>query len=606
MRHVLVAALLCCASVGHAVAQAPRLVTNDNRHAAGTLKNGVLQLEMELTTAMWHPDRDEDPGIEVMAFAESGKAALLPAPLIRVPRGTVVRTRLRNTLSESMVVYGLHTSHAMADTVRLEPGETRELTLSAGAPGNFTYGAFRQFRVASPENPTSGSDMPTSGAFVVDEAGARATDRVFVINMMVRAIRAPSRAGRTNIIATLNGRAWPNNERPVHNVGDTVTWRVINASLIPHPMHLHGFYFDVLSRMHPAVAEDSIFTAQQVRKAVTERLEPFGTMTIRWVPERAGNWLFHCHLPVHTALRAPFGEMKASAEKHVHDAVHGMQNLMMGVQVNGPAPRDVADRRHLRLLVEGGDSLPGDLGPRYRYLLDGRPNPKAAGPVIVLQQNQPTAITVVNRTREPTAVHWHGIELESFNDGVAGFGGFGGRITPLIAAGDSFVARMTPPRTGTFIYHTHVDELRQMGGGLYGTLLVVPPGGRYDENNERVVLLGSASDTAAILFNGEYQPDMQLKAGQTYKLRFVHIMIARPAMFALLVGPDGKPEQWTLVAKDGADLPAHQRKLAAARQPMANGETYDFLFTPRAPGTWRLETRAGNGNLFGHMTITAR
>ena len=243
---------------------------------------------------------------------------------------------------------------------------------------------------------------------------------------------------------------------------------------------------------------------------------------------------------------------------------------------------------------------------RYRYLLDGMPNTKAAGPVIVLQQHQPTAITVVNRTSEPTAVHWHGIELESFNDGVAGFGGYGGRITPLIAAGDSFVARMTPPRAGTFIYHTHVDELRQMGGGLYGTLLVVPPGGRYDESNERVILLGSASDTAGILFNGEYQPDMQLEAGKTYKLRFVHIMIARPAMFALLVGPDGKPDQWTLVAKDGADLPAHQRKPANARQPMSNGETYDFLFTPRAPGTWRLETRAANGNLFGHMTITAR
>jgi FtsP/CotA-like multicopper oxidase with cupredoxin domain len=29
-------------------------------------------------------------------------------------------------------------------------------------------------------------------------------------------------------------------------------------------------------------------------------------------------------------------------------------------------------------------------------------------------------ITVCNRLREPTTVHWHGIELESLVDGVSG------------------------------------------------------------------------------------------------------------------------------------------------------------------------------------------
>ena len=35
-------------------------------------------------------------------------------------------------------------------------------------------------------------------------------------------------------------------------------------------------------------------------------------------------------------------------------------------------------------------------------------------------ENEPVAITVVNRMAERTAVHWHGIELESYYDGVAG------------------------------------------------------------------------------------------------------------------------------------------------------------------------------------------
>jgi FtsP/CotA-like multicopper oxidase with cupredoxin domain len=492
----------------------------------------------------------------------------------------------------------------MADSLRIAPGETRVLELRAAAPGNYVYGLLRQLRVASPENPATGNDMVAAGAFIVDDAASRTVaDRVLVINMMVRHKPQLDAHGMTAIIATINGRAWPHSERMTHQPGDTIVWRVLNATLIPHPMHLHGFYFDVLARGSDAI--DTIYSPQQVRKAVTERLLPYSSMTMRWVPERAGNWLFHCHLPLHTALRAPLGPLKAS-QPHVHDVLHGMSNLMMGVTVSGDAGPDVAARRQLRLEVTGGDSLPGDVRPRYRYLLNGEANSRAAGPALTLQQDQPTAVTVVNRTRESTAVHWHGIELESYHDGVAGFGGNGTRISPLIAPGDSFVARMTPPRAGTFIYHTHVDEMRQMGGGLYGALLVLPPGQSFDEQNERVIVLGSASDTSQILFNGEYQPDMQLNLGRTYRLRFVHIMIARPAMYVVLLNAEGRPEQWTLVAKDGADLPPHQRALTPALQRMGNGETHDVLFTPRVAGRYRLEARAANHTPFGYMTLTVR
>ena len=80
----------------------------------------------------------------------------------------------------------------------------------------------------------------------------------------------------------------------------------------------------------------------------------------------------------------------------------------------------------------------------------------------------PVSITVVNSTPEPTAVHWHGIELESYFDGVAGFSGNASRASPIIAPADSFEARFTPPRAGTFIYHTHIDELRQQPAGMAG------------------------------------------------------------------------------------------------------------------------------------------
>ena len=60
-----------------------RVRPNDNRHAAGTMRDGVLDLQLEARTATWHPDGDDAPGAEMMAFAEVGKAAQIPGPLIR-------------------------------------------------------------------------------------------------------------------------------------------------------------------------------------------------------------------------------------------------------------------------------------------------------------------------------------------------------------------------------------------------------------------------------------------------------------------------------------------------------------------------------------------
>jgi FtsP/CotA-like multicopper oxidase with cupredoxin domain len=60
--------------------------------------------------------------------------------------------------------------------------------------------------------------------------------------------------------------------------------------------------------------------------------------------------------------------------------------------------------------------------------------PGLIGPPIVLTRGQPVEIEVVNRLKDPTAIHWHGIELESYFDGVPGWSG---ADTPSIAPGTS-------------------------------------------------------------------------------------------------------------------------------------------------------------------------
>src|SRR6185436_2198377 len=128
------------------------------------------------------------------------------------------------------------------------------------------------------------------------------------------------------------------------------------------------------------------------------------------------------------------------------------------------------------------------------------------GPPLVLTRNEPVSIMLVNRLPEPTSVHWHGIELDSYFDGVPGFSGARPTLAPIVAPTDSFEVRFTPPRAGTFIYHTHVNEGRQQPSGLIGPIIVLGPRDRYDAATDLVVAFSSPVDSLdesrSVLING--------------------------------------------------------------------------------------------------------
>src|SRR5262249_2823023 len=145
--------------------------------------------------------------------------------------------------------------------------------------------------------------------------------------------------------------------------------------------------------------------------------------------------------------------------------------------------------------------------------------------------------------QEPTGVHWHGMELESYFDGVAGLSGSPNHLAPMIAPGDSFVARFTPPRAGTFMYHSHVDDVRQQGAGLVGPMIVRdgPPGAMPDDYE--IMLKGARSGPHRNNFlevNGQSSPDtIVAHAGRPLRLRFMSLTTAQvnPAI-TLTVRPD--------------------------------------------------------------------
>jgi FtsP/CotA-like multicopper oxidase with cupredoxin domain len=193
------------------------------------------------------------------------------------------------------------------------------------------------------------------------------------------------------------------------------------------------------------------------------------------------------------------------------------------------------------------------------------------------------------------------MELESYFDGVAGFSGSGKQLSPIIAPADSFEARFTPPRAGTFIYHTHIDELRQQPAGLSGALIVVDPARPYDPATDVPVLItsprGEAEEGRAVLLNGELAPaPIDVRAGVPLRLRLINITIGRPAM-RMELHRDTSLVTWRVVAKDGAELPAARQGVRPARQPISIGETFDVELTPMAGKELRLEAWAGNGVL---------
>ncbi len=596
-----------------------RISANDNRRSAGRFDRGVLTLRLEVREGVLFPEADGGPSVPALAFAEVGKSPQVPGPLIRVPSGSEIRVTIRNPLDSALIVYGLHPRPGGPDSgLRVPAGQTREARFRVQVPGTYYYwgttGAAREME----ERPWLATQL--SGALIVDEPGQPTNDRVFVIGIWARGGDSTLAVPRPpQELMVINGKSWPHTERFDFAQGDSVRWRWVNATSSAHPMHLHGFYFYLDSKGDGAA--ERTYRDEARPFVVTHLMLPGETMRIAWVPERPGNWVFHCHFAFHVShhLVLPRSSPLASAtpvdshSAHVAGAKgsvpHAMAGLVLGIRVRpSPHARAVAitgpRAREIRLVAQAAPKRFGRLAGFGYVVQEGSVEPKRdsiniPGPMLILRRGEPVRITVVNHLPEATAVHWHGIELESFPDGVPGWSGTPGRIMPPIAPGDSFVAEFVPPRAGTFIYHTHSNEQLQMGSGLYGALLVVDPDKPYDAAVDKVFIVGGAGPSDSLpqfnfespgLLNGRPEPlPLDLRAGTTYRLRFININPDWRVIFSLM-SPTALAS-WRPVAKDGADLPESQRGRQAAYFITGPGETGDFEFTPVEKGEMRLEVK---------------
>ncbi len=92
----------------------------------------------------------------------------------------------------------------------------------------------------------------------------------------------------------INGVVYdPNQKQPMFTFKKDSTQRIVlrNDTAWPHPIHLHGHVFQILSR-NGQKPEREIWSD-------TVLMQPEETVEILFVADNPGNWLFHCHVLEH-------------------------------------------------------------------------------------------------------------------------------------------------------------------------------------------------------------------------------------------------------------------------------------------------------------------
>jgi FtsP/CotA-like multicopper oxidase with cupredoxin domain len=202
---------------------------------------------------------------------------------------------------------------------------------------------------------------------------------------------------------------------------------------------------------------------------------------------------------------------------------------------------------------------------RQAYTYDGT----VPGPELRVNQGDRVQVTLINHLPESTSIHWHGLRLPNAEDGVAGV------TQDAIAPGATYTYEFVVKDPGTYWYHSHQHAEQQIASGLYGALVVLPPGPatvRYDR--DYTVIAGDVNDQ---------QPPLHLAAspGQLVRLRLISAigedMTGTPELLALVGAP------YQVIALDGHDLNQPQ-ELGPELLPVGTGQRYDLAFRMPASG----------------------
>ena len=171
-------------------------------------------------------------------------------------------------------------------------------------------------------------------------------------------------------------------------------------------------------------------------------------------------------------------------------------------------------------------------------------------------------------------------------------------MSPSIQPGEKFTYKLTLMRPGTYIYHSHFNDVHQIASGLYGPIIVMGENRTYDPGTDHIYIVGwKTSNVSAIedivLNGGCQQPQQNARTGETHRLRLINIQPAGDIKIRIL--QDGVPVPIKSVAKDGTDFPFIQQTMLNESASYGVGETADFEFKPIKAGIYELQVILDNG-----------
>lgn len=266
-------------------------------------------------------------------------------------------------------------------------------------------------------------------------------------------------------------------------------------------------------------------------------------------------------------------------------------------------------------------------------------NGSIPGPVLEFTEGEYAKIHVTNAMDEETSVHWHGLLLPNFFDGVPYL------TTPPIRPGETFTYEFSLKQSGTYWYHSHTGLQEQRG--VYGAIQINPKEPTLEYDQDLVLVLSDWMDEdphqqlrnlkrgnewylikkgqvqslnkvlaknalgAKLKMSWQRMPDMAIsdnyhdlflvngqkeqyypdfEPGEKMRVRFINASAA--SYFWLTFGA----EDPLLVAADGLDIvPVRKNKTL-----IAVAETYDFIVT--VPQNGKLEIRATSQDGSGHAS----
>jgi hypothetical protein len=238
------------------------------------------------------------PDVQTVAWTYNGQ---LPGPLIRVTEGDRVRVILRNELPEPTTI------HFHGQTVPIEqdgvpgisqplvqPGESFTYEFTAGPAGTFWYHSHyhEDFQVL----------LGLYAPMIVDprETTEPEPDVDVVLMLSERRIMggetfaAMPMMGMEPNYFTINGKAFPSVPPIFATQGDRVRIRLIGTGQFIHPIHVHGYRFQV-------VAIDGAPVPEAARQSMdTIQVAPGQRFDIELIADQVGAWMIQCHIPHHT------------------------------------------------------------------------------------------------------------------------------------------------------------------------------------------------------------------------------------------------------------------------------------------------------------------